>query len=206
MAVRFADEGAIIVALVRDEQEAMSIPFPPDAEGWAFPVDVTNEEMVAACFAQVGQQFGKLDALIHTVGMWGMQPLVETSLAAWQEMMDVNLTSAFLCMREAVRLMGQGGRIIGVSSGQGVDQGKAQQAAYGAAKAGVVRLVEAIAEEYVSAGVTGHILAPSTILYGEENEGPGVYADDLVEVAVYLCGTAGHAHNGGTLRMYGTAR
>lgn len=205
-AVRFAELGAIIIAVVRDEQQAMNIPFPPEAEGWAFPVDVTNEEMVSACFAQVGQQFGRLDVLIHAVGSWGMQPLADTNRDMWQQMMDVNLTSAFLCMREAAKLMQHGGCVIGVSSAQGADAGKAQQAAYGAAKAGVVRLVESIAEEYAPMGVTAHVLAPSTILYGEENEGAGVFADDLVDAAVYLCGPAGQAHNGTTLRMYGTAR
>lgn len=205
-AVRFAELGAVIVAVVRDEQEAMNIPFPPEAEGWAFPVDVTNEEMVSTCFAQVGQQFGRIDVLVHSVGAWGMQPLADTSLDMWKQMMDVNLTSAFLCMREAAKLMNQGGRIIGMTSEQGADHGKAQQAAYGAAKAGLIRLVEAVADEYAPMGVTAHALAPSTILYGEEDDGAGVSADDLVDMALYLCGPAGIAHNGSTLRMYGTAR
>ncbi|MEX1055804.1 MAG: SDR family NAD(P)-dependent oxidoreductase, partial [Rhodothermales bacterium] len=43
---RFAEEGAVIAAVVRDDEEARSIPFPENAEGWAFPVDVTDEELV----------------------------------------------------------------------------------------------------------------------------------------------------------------
>ena len=204
MVQRFAEDGAIIAAVVRSDEEAQSIPFPENAEGWAFPVDVTDEELVRACFRQIGQQFPSIDAVIHTVGGWEARPLAETSLEQWDAVMRLNLTSAFLCFREAVALMTErGGRLIAISSGQGADGGRAQQAAYSAAKAGIIRLVEAVAEEYRGTGITAHAIAPSLIIYDEEGE--GVAVRDIVEICRSIVAETGKALNGATIRAYGSA-
>lgn len=200
----FAQKGATIAAIVRSEEEAHQIPFPEDAEGWAYPADVTQEQFVAACFQQIGSQFGHIDALIHTVGGWGMRPFLETELSQWEELLQLNLTSAFLCFREAARLMqGQGGRLIGIASAQGADRGAAQQAAYSASKAGIVRLVEAVAAEFEGEGITAHAIAPSTILFDGQSDVPGVSADEIVRLCEMLLSPAGEALNGATLRAYG---
>lgn len=200
----FAGRGATIVALVRDEQEARSIPFPEDAEGWAFPVDATNESMVTACFDQIRQQFGHVDVLIHAVGGWEQRPFFETTMEQWERVMRLNLGSAFLCFREAAQLMdGRGGRLIGIASGQGADRGAAQQGAYSAAKAGLIRLVEATAAELKGTGITAHAIAPSTLIFDGDEATRGVPAAEIVRLCHYLCGPAGNALNGTTLRAYG---
>jgi len=200
---RFANEGATIVAIVLNDEEARSIPFPENAEGWAFPVDVTNEQLVRACFNQIGQQFPEIHALIHTVGGWEEKPFLETSMQDLDWMLRLNLTSAFLCFREAARLMaGRGGRLIGIASAQGADRGAARQVGYSAAKAGLIRLVESVAAEMQGSGVTAHAIAPSKILYDDE-DGPGVQVDDVVALCHSLVTSTGEALNGTTLRAYG---
>ncbi len=199
---RFANEGATIVAIVRSEEEARSIPFPQDAEGWAFPVDVTNEKLLQVCFDQIGQQFAEIHALIHTVGGWEAKPFLETSVADFERIVHLNLTSTFLCFREAARLMvGRGGHLVGIASGQGADAGAARQAGYSAAKAGVVRLVESVAAELRDSGVTAHAIAPSIIRY--DTDGDGVAVEDVVELCHSLVTRTGRALNGATLRAYG---
>ncbi|RMH64083.1 MAG: SDR family oxidoreductase [Bacteroidetes bacterium] len=207
---RFARQGARIAAIVLDEDEARRIPFPEDeqAEGYAFPVDVTREELVETCFDQIAHQFGRLDALVHTVGAWDSRPLLGTSLDDWEHLMRINLTSSFLCFREAVRVMqrtGTGGRLIGIAAGQGADRGQARQSAYSAAKAGVIRLVESVAAELAGSGITAHAIAPSTILYDAAPGEPGVAAEQIVSLCLYLCTPAGKGLNGATLRAYGAA-
>jgi NAD(P)-dependent dehydrogenase (short-subunit alcohol dehydrogenase family) len=207
---RFARHGAQIAALVRTEEEARRIPFPEDVDavGYAYPVDVSREDLVEACFAQINDQFGRIDTLIHTVGAWDGRPLLATSLDDWEHMLRLNLTTAFLCFREAARLMQQadnGGRLIGIASAQGADRGRAEQGAYSAAKAGVVRLVESVAAEFSDTGITAHAVAPSTILYDPSPGDTGVRADTIVETCLYLCSPAGAAFNGMTLRAYGSA-
>ena len=81
------------------------------------PADVTDEEAVAGAFRQTVERFGRLDVLFNNAGgNVPAVPLEDLSLADWQGVVDVNLTGAFLCAREALRIMkGQvprGGRII----------------------------------------------------------------------------------------------
>src|SRR5690606_29863362 len=117
------------------------------------------------------------------------------------------LTSTFLCFRAAVRLMQadrSGGRLVAIASRQGADGGVAEQAAYSASKAGVVRLVEAVAAEYAGTGITAAAVAPSTILFG--GAGAGVPAEQVAALCAYLCSDDGAAHAGTVVRAFGSAR
>ncbi len=202
---RFATEGARVVAVVRRPEVVSTLPFPSGAEGWAYPFDVTREAEVVAGFRQIREDLGGMDVLIHTVGTWAGQPFLETSYADWTSLFETNLHSTFLCFREALRIMqGPEGRLIAFASRQGALRGAAQQAAYSAAKAGVIRLVEALAAELGRDGPTVHAIAPSLILYPGMEEQHGVRAEDLVEACLYLCSPTGRAHHGGTLPAYGS--
>lgn len=172
-----------------------------------FQADLTDEAAVADALSRVEDEVGPLGGLIHTVGMWAGTPFVETELADWQQMLDVNLTSAFLCFREATRRMAPSrtGRLVAIASKQGADGGVAEQAAYSVSKAGIVRLVEAVAAEY-GGQITAAAVAPSTLLFGgEDEEAEGVSVEAVAALCVYLCGMGGTTHNGTVLRAYGTA-
>lgn len=165
-----------------------------------FKADLGSEASVADVFDGLVDEVGPPDALVHTVGMWAGTPFAETALDDWETMLRVNLTSAFLCFREAVRHMKQG-RLVGIASKQGADRGVAEQAAYSASKAGVVRLVEAIAAEY-DGRITAAAVAPSAILFG--GDGEGVPAQHIADLCTMLCSDEGTKHNGTVLRAYGT--
>jgi NAD(P)-dependent dehydrogenase (short-subunit alcohol dehydrogenase family) len=81
------------------------------------PTDVTDESAVLALFARVKERFGRVDLLFNNAGVFvpGFE-IDELTLAQWKSMVDVNLTGAFLCAREAFRMMKaqlpRGGRII----------------------------------------------------------------------------------------------
>ena len=174
-----------------------------DGDVLSMQVDSLDEAAVREAFDSIMRHHGRLDSVIQTVGMWGMAPLLETSLQDWTRMLDVNLTSTFLCFREAARVMqGKQGRLIGITSQQGAERGVSQQAGYSAAKAGVLRLVESVAAEYAGQGLTAHALAPSTILYGGEAS-TGVRVEDLVSMCLYVSGSAGAALNGSVIRAFG---
>jgi len=83
----------------------------------ALPADVTDEASVAALFAGIQSRFGRLDLLFNNAGVFTAgAPLEDLPVAAWRAAVDTNLTGAFLCTREAFRLMKAqspgGGRII----------------------------------------------------------------------------------------------
>jgi NAD(P)-dependent dehydrogenase (short-subunit alcohol dehydrogenase family) len=81
------------------------------------PTDVADPESVRTLFETIHSEFGRLDLLFNNAGTGAPAvPLEELTVAQWQKVVDVNLTGAFLCAREAFRLMKQqfprGGRII----------------------------------------------------------------------------------------------
>ena len=87
--------------------------------GGALPVaaDVTDPASVAALFARVEQAFGRLDVLFNNAGVFTPSaPVDEIAIEDWRRSLDTNLTGAFLCTREAFRMMKaqspKGGRII----------------------------------------------------------------------------------------------
>ena len=189
------DGGARVAALDRTADA-------PDG-ALAIAADVLDEAAVGDAFARAEAELGTPTAVVHTVGTWDGAPLAETDLDAWNRVLALNLTSAFLVFREAARRLGPDGVIVGIASGQGADRAPAEQAAYAASKAGVVRLVEATAAE---AGAPHAVaVAPSTILFGDESaDAKGVSVGAVADLCVRLCAD-GALHDGATLRIYGSA-
>lgn len=102
----------------RPEPLAAAIAESPQADrAWAFPADVADAPAVAAMFEEIRRRHGRLDLLFNNAGVFtaGL-PIDELPVEAWLRAVDSNLTGAFLCTREAFRLMKaqspHGGRII----------------------------------------------------------------------------------------------
>ncbi len=164
--------------------------------------DVTDEASIEAAFSEVVSQFGSPNAVIHTVGMWGMSSFTETKLADWNLLLKLNLTSSFLVFKHAIQSMGGKGSLIGIASRQGAVKGASQQAGYSASKGGLVRLIEAIGAEYEGTDVHIHGIAPSTILFEAEQTG-GVQVAELLEHCLRLANDQGKKTNGMILEAFG---
>ncbi|MEC7793641.1 MAG: SDR family NAD(P)-dependent oxidoreductase [Pseudomonadota bacterium] len=119
--------------------------------------DITDEAQVRAMFDAAGT----CDIVIANAGASESAPLTRTTLASWQQMLDVNLTGTFLTLREAaLRLKGQDwGRLIAVASTAGL-KGYPYVSAYTAAKHGTIGLVKSAALEMVKTGITVNALCP----------------------------------------------
>jgi NAD(P)-dependent dehydrogenase (short-subunit alcohol dehydrogenase family) len=161
---RFLDEGARVVALAIGEDEVATAPERiPGIR--ALRCDVADEAAVASAFAHVDELLGGVDVLVANAGISIRRPFVELDAAAWQRVLDVNLTGAFHCAQQAARRMaGVGGVILMTASTNGVAAHELY-AGYNASKAGVILLARTMARELaptvrVNAVCPGYVLTP----------------------------------------------
>ncbi len=123
--------------------------------------DVTDEAAVLAGFAEITERHGALDILVNNAGIIPRKPLLETTDADWQRVIDINLTACFRLSREAARMMvpRQTGRIIIVSSVMG-QVARPGIPGYITAKAGLYGMTRALAVELAPHNITVNALAP----------------------------------------------
>ncbi len=123
--------------------------------------DLADPAQAEAVVAQAG---ARIDALAHTVGGFAMAKLAESGPALWERMLRANLLSTANVFRAVWPRMQAAGRgsLVAVSAGAALRTG-AGIAAYGAAKAGVLRLVESAAEEGKAIGIRANAVLPSII-------------------------------------------
>jgi len=112
-------------------------------------VDATKEEQVQKLMQKAKDTFGSLDVLLHMVGMVHIGPMIwETETATWERLMDVNLKSAFLCSKHAVRVMleKKSGRIVFFPA-RVAQEPQPRFGAYAVSKSGLIRLFHALEED-----------------------------------------------------------
>lgn len=142
------------------------------AETWGvavetYPCDATDEAAVAEMVAAVIGRFGRIDILLNSVGITIWQDTVGMSLEQWQRVMEVNLTSTFLCCREVGRHMIErgGGSIISIGSMSAhIVNTPQNQVAYNASKAAMIQLTRSLAAEWASHGIRVNTISPGYTL------------------------------------------
>ena len=130
----------------------------------AYGADLTDEAQVDALFSAAEKDFGFLEGLVNNAGVAWKGLFTDMSLSDWRGVMDADLTSVFLCCRRALPPMirQKRGSIVNVSSMWG-EVGASCEAAYSAAKAGVIGLTKALAKEEGPSGIRVNCLAPGVI-------------------------------------------
>jgi 3-oxoacyl-[acyl-carrier protein] reductase len=136
-----------------------------------FVADLTDEAEVAALADAVAEQLGDVHVLVNNAGLASkaspevLRPVAQLSYDEWRIEIDRNLTTAFLTSRAFVAGMAERGwgRIVNISATAGPVNALPTEAAYAAAKAGVIGLTRALAMEVVADGVTVNAVAPGII-------------------------------------------
>ena len=123
IAETFAAEGAKTVLVARRAEvldEVAAGIRSRGGEALPVPTDLTREGDVVALFDTVRKRYGRLDVLVNNAGVATHINTEDITLDYWREVLDINITAAFLCSREAVRIMKdqtpKGGRIINMGS------------------------------------------------------------------------------------------
>jgi 3-oxoacyl-[acyl-carrier protein] reductase len=167
IALKLAQKGATVALAARNQAKLDELAAEIAGAGGkaaVFVLDVGNEDQVKATFKKVIADLGKIDILINNAGITRDQLVMRMKRADWDEVINTNLTSAYLCIQQAIgsMLKQRWGRIINVTSVFG-QTGQAGQANYAASKAGLIGLTMAMAREVASRNITCNAVAPGFI-------------------------------------------
>jgi NAD(P)-dependent dehydrogenase (short-subunit alcohol dehydrogenase family) len=213
----FLDAGCRVVATYVAEAEAGRVREElGDAAGRLLleQTDVTDGDSVADLVRGTTARWGRVDYLVNLVGGFaGGQPLWETDDALWGRMLDLNLRSAVVCCRAALPGMIERnyGRVVNVSSRTAVRPGPGV-ASYAVAKAAVLALTEALAEDVRPYDVNVNCVLPSVLdTPANRRDLPGadvsrwVRPEQLARVLVWLTSPEADPINGAAIPVYARA-
>ena len=225
MARGLASAGAAIVVAGRNRgksEKAVEEIRALGAEAVAIEVDVADEASVNALIRASAERWGRLDVLVNNAGMNIRKQPQDLTLAEWRQVLDTNLTSAFLTSRAGYPIMKAqgGGKIINIGSMMSIF-GTGFAAAYAASKGGIVQLTKALASAWardriqVNAVLPGWIETELTVNARREVAGLHEWVlartpadrwgvgDDLAGIAVFLASPASDFVTGAAIPVDG---
>jgi NAD(P)-dependent dehydrogenase (short-subunit alcohol dehydrogenase family) len=174
--------------------------------------DLTVESQVRAFFQTVEERFGTIGFLVNAAGGFsGGTPVEETELADLEQMLSLNLRTAFLACKFGLQEMRKRnfGRIVNISAMAAVNP-VVKRSGYAIAKRGVISLTESIAEEVKGSGITANAIAPSIIdTEANRRSMPGadirrwVPPQEIAELVLFLCSDAARSMNGNVIKIFG---
>ncbi len=188
----------------------------------AIGCDVADEGQVADAFATARRRNGPIEVLVNAAGVTGSGSVLDEDPATFRRIVDVNLTGAYLCCREAIPDMQRrgGGSIVNVASVNARFGGSALSGpAYAASKGGLVTLTRFVAREHAADKIRANVVAPgphdtpmwqaldaqrraAILAMIPGSEGPGDPAD-LAGIVHFLCSDEARFVNGATVDVNG---
>ena len=144
--------------------EVLEVIMSTGTEAMTIKADVSDPGDVDRLFAEVNHRLGPVDILVNNAGIARDRLVLRMATADWDEVINTNLRSVYLCSKAALRPMvrAKWGRIINISSVAGI-AGNAGQANYAASKAGIIGFTKSVAKEVGSRGITVNAVAPGFI-------------------------------------------
>ncbi|MCW3002077.1 MAG: family oxidoreductase [Conexibacter sp.] len=162
---------ATVEAFQREGAQVVGVDLLGGAPGdLALTVDVTEELAVQQMYAQVAEQFGRIDILFNNAGISPQDDasVLETTLEAWQRVQDVNLKSVFLCCKHGIphlldNALPHRGSVINTASFVAVMGAATSQISYSASKGGVLAMSREMGVEFARRGVRVNAMCPGPV-------------------------------------------
>jgi 3-oxoacyl-[acyl-carrier protein] reductase len=164
----FCREGAAVTIVDQQSKEAKSaaakLAGKYGVNTFGVGCDVSSEKEVEKAFVQAAESLGPAAILVNNAGINTQSPVVDMSVAQWDEMMRVNLRGVFLCCRQLLPgMIGRRyGRIVNISS-QLAHKGAPTMAHYAASKAGVLAFTRSLAHEVARDNITVNAICPGPV-------------------------------------------
>ena len=168
-AILFAKEGAkVVINYSKSKKEAEAVVQDIKAFGSsaiAIQANVSNEKEVQKMFLQIKKEMGSIDILVNNAGFVNDKPFFERDAKEWVEVLGINLISVYICSKYAVQEMKKkkAGKIINITSTNGIDTFSTSCPDYDAAKAGGIILTRNLAKELAPYNIQVNSIAPGWI-------------------------------------------
>jgi NAD(P)-dependent dehydrogenase (short-subunit alcohol dehydrogenase family) len=215
VSLAFLEEGATVVVTYRNPEEFAALKSVAGPNATALegqPVDVTEEVAVSRLVDRILNTYGRLDALVNTVGGYaGGVKLWELDAKTFDQMLTLNLRSGLVLSRAVIppMLAKSRGTIVNVASKAAFDHfGGA--AAYAASKAAAVAMINSLAEDLKGTGVRANSILPSIIDTPANRKAmPGAdfakwpKPQDIARVVLFLCSDDAKVIHGAAVSVYG---
>ena len=149
-------------------------------KSFAIQLDVADQASVSRAFRTFADEFSSLDVLVNNAGITRDTVLLRMKEADWDAVININLKGAFLCMKDAVKVMvkQRHGKIISISSVVAF-MGNPGQANYSSSKAGLIGLTKTAAREYAGRGIRVNAVAPGFIQTAMTDALPDSVKDEM---------------------------
>lgn len=158
----FLEQGAKVAIADVQAETVSTAASSLDPACMAIPLDVTDEAATAKAAAQIMDRFGRLDIVVPNAGILLLKHAVDTEVAGFRKVLDVNLTGAFITAKVLAPHIAagkRGGRIILTSSLFGLRGGR-ENAAYSASKFGMIGVMQCLAAELAADGILVNAVCP----------------------------------------------
>ncbi|MBR6066263.1 MAG: 3-oxoacyl-ACP reductase FabG [Bacteroidales bacterium] len=166
-AIKFAQEGAKVILWARNAERGNA--FIEKMKGMGLEaefdaIDSSNYEAVCEAAKRVNDKYGKIDILINNAGITNDSTLKKMTIEQWQQVIDINLSGSFYCIKAITPYMLEKGygRIVNASSVVAL-YGNFGQTNYVATKAGLIGMTKTLARELGKKGITVNAVAPGFI-------------------------------------------
>jgi 3-oxoacyl-[acyl-carrier protein] reductase len=174
IAERLANDGAVVIMtdMLQDKLEQETFRLREEGKQVeSFNLDVSSESDVKQAISKIKKTYGRLDILVNNAGIspkvnGERSKIIDIPLEEWNRVLQVNLTGAFLCVREALPLLmlNNWGRVVNISSQAGRTFSRVAGTHYAASKSGLIGFTRNLAAEYGSYGITANCIAPGRII------------------------------------------